>query len=62
MKHSIFEVNAYNKFQDRKMTISVYGVRTSTCPLYETEFLVYDNEEWVWMNAKYYTPIDNKHS
>ncbi len=59
----LFKVNGKNKFENnKKMTISVYGVRTSLENKYETEFLVYYNGTWMWTDAKNYTPIDNCHS
>jgi hypothetical protein len=59
MAKCLFEVNGRNRFENnKKMTISVYGVRTSNV---ETEFLVYYNGNWIWINADNYTPIDNKH-
>jgi hypothetical protein len=63
---SLFEVNARNRYEsNKKMTVSVYGVRTSihmAREAGEAEFLVYYNGNWIWMNANNYTPIDNKHS
>lgn len=60
---SLFEVNGKNKYQNnKKMTISVYGVRTLDINSNKAEFLIYNNNEWLWMNADNYTPIDNKHS
>jgi hypothetical protein len=62
MAKSLFEVNGKNRFENnRKMTISVYGVRTSIESNYNAEFLVYYNGKWIWSNADNYTPIDNKH-
>ncbi len=59
----LFEVNGKNKYENnKKMTISVYGVRTSKDNKHEAEFLVYYNNTWIWMEASNYTPIDNKHS
>lgn len=63
MAKSLFEVNGFNKFENnKKMTISVYGVRTAQGNIYGTEFLVYYNNEWIWSKADNYTPINNKHS
>ena len=66
MAKSLFEVNGKNRFENnKKMTVSVYGVRSSTrraIEAGEAEFLVYYNAKWIWMNADNYTPIDNKHS
>ena len=63
MAKSLFEVSGFNKFENnKKMIISVYGVRTAIDTKYQTEFLVYYNGAWIWMNAENYTPIDNKHS
>lgn len=60
---SLFEVNGINRFENnKKMTISVYGVRTNAYDKYEADFLVYYNGRWSWADAKNYTPIDNKHS
>ena len=60
---SLFEVNGKNKFKNnKKMIISVYGVRTDTDNESKAEFLVYHADEWIWMSAHCYTPIDNKHS
>jgi hypothetical protein len=60
---NLFEVNGFNRFENnKKMTISVYGIRTSLDSEYEAEFLVYYQGRWTWTNAKCYTPIDNKHS
>lgn len=60
---SLFEVNGKNRFENgKKMTISVYGVRTAMDCDYKAEFLVYFNGCWSWQSAKNYTPIDNKHS
>lgn len=60
---SLFEVNGKNRFEKgKKMTISVYGIRTSEDSRYKAEFLVYYNNEWAWMSSDNYTPIDNKHS
>ncbi|EPR12375.1 hypothetical protein [Ruminiclostridium papyrosolvens] len=65
MPKSLFEVNGKDRYRNnKKMTVSVYGVRTSTRMAREpgeAEFLVYFNGKWVWMNADNYTPIDNKH-
>lgn len=59
---SLFEVNGVNRFErNKKMTISVYGVRSAECNHFDAEFLVYSNGEWIWMNARNYTPIANKH-
>ena len=59
---SLFEVNGKNRFKDnKKMIVSVYGVRTSKNSNYKAEFLVYDNNEWIWTAADNYTPINNKH-
>jgi hypothetical protein len=63
MAKSLFEVNGKNKYENnKKMTISVYGVRTFENNSNDAEFLVYYNGNWIWKNAKCYTPIDNKHS
>jgi len=60
---SLFELYGKNRFeQNKKMTISIYGVRTSITNNDEAEFLVYLDNRWIWMNAKCYTPIANKHS
>ena len=60
---SMFEVNGINRFENnKKMTISVYGVRTSERDKNKAEFLVYYANEWIWMNADNCTPIGNKHS
>lgn len=60
---SLFEVNGKNKFENnKKMVVSVYGVRTSRESEHKAEFLVYYANEWIWMNASNYTPINNKHS
>ena len=62
MAKSLFEVNGKNRFDNnKKMTVSVYGVRTSKDSQYKAEFLVYCGGDWIWMNTDYYTPIDNKH-
>jgi len=59
---SLFEVNGKNKFDNnKKMRISVYGVRTSEQCSSESEFLVYYQGLWYWSNSKNYTPISNKH-
>lgn len=59
---SLFEVNGKNKFEkNKKMIVSVYGVRTLESNKYKAEFLVYYNNSWIWMDADNYTPIDNKH-
>jgi glycine/D-amino acid oxidase-like deaminating enzyme len=59
---SLFEVNGKNRFENnKKMTVSVYGIRTAEGTKYTAEFLVYYNGHWIWQNADYYTPIDNKH-
>lgn len=59
---SLFEVNGSNRFENnKKMIVSVYGVRTSPDNKHEAEFLVYYAGDWIWMNAKNYTPIANKH-
>lgn len=63
MSKSLFEVNAKNKFDNnKKITVSVYGIRTNERLSSSTEFLVYYNGNWIWNNADYFTPIDNKHS
>lgn len=63
MVKSLFEVNGRNRFENnKKMTISVYGVRTSESNKHKAEFLIYYNGQWIWMDAENYTPIDNKHS
>lgn len=63
MPKCLFEVNGKNKFENnKKMTISVYGVRTPEDGPYAAEFLVYYNGCWIWQNAECYTPINNKHS
>jgi hypothetical protein len=60
---SLFEVNGKNRFEkNKKMTISVYGVRTSPSNDFKTEFLVYCGCQWIWVSAENYTPINNKHS
>jgi hypothetical protein len=60
---NLFEVNGKNRFENgKKMTISVYGVRTSENSKYGAEFLVYYQGRWAWTSADNYTPIDNKHS
>lgn len=62
MAKSLFEVNGRNRFENnKKMTISVYGVRTSENNKHEAEFLVFYAGNWLWMEASNYTPIDNKH-
>ena len=62
MAKSLFEVNGVNRFENnKKMTISVYGVRTSEKNKHEAELLVYYAGHWIWMEAENYTPIDNKH-
>lgn len=61
MAKCLFEVNGKNRFENnRKMTISVYGVRTAEVT--GVEFLVYYNGQWIWQDADCYTPINNKHS
>ena len=60
---SIFEVNGKNRFENnKKMTVSIYGIRTSEDNKHKAEFLVYYNDTWSWVLADNYTPIDNKHS
>lgn len=60
---SLFEVRGQNRFKNNKdMTISVYGVRTSEKSPYKAEFLIYYDGRWIWMEAENYTPINNKHS
>jgi hypothetical protein len=45
---SMFEVNGINRFENnKKMTISVYGVRTSERDKNKAEFLVYYANEWI---------------
>ena len=60
--HCLFEVNGKNRFEnDKKMTVSVYGVRTSEYDKNKTEFLVNYNGRWTWTGADSYTPIGNRH-
>jgi hypothetical protein len=60
---NLFEVNGKNRFEkDKKMVVSVYGVRTPEYDKFKTEFLVYYSGRWTWTDAEYYTPIANKHS
>ena len=62
MAKSLFEVNGTNRFKNnKKMTVSVYGVRTDENNKYKAEFLVYYGDTWIWTSADSYTPIDNKH-
>jgi hypothetical protein len=59
---SLFEVNGKNRFENnKKITISVYGVRTAEDNSNEAEFLVYNYDNWYWSSAKNYTPVSNKH-
>jgi hypothetical protein len=59
---SLFEVNGINRFEsNKKMIVSVYGVRTSETNKFKAEFLVYYNGHWIGMDADNYTPIANKH-
>lgn len=58
--NSLFEINGFKN--NKKITRSVYGVRTSLDSKYEAEFLVYYQGRWIWINSNKYTPIDRKHS
>ncbi len=59
---SLFEVTGFNRFENnKKMTVSVYGVRTDPRNKRKAEFLVYYAGDWMWTSADYYVPINNKH-
>jgi hypothetical protein len=58
---SLFEVNSYTHKENKKITVSVYGVRTYPADSYNTQFLVYYNGFWTWTDATKYTPIGNKY-
>jgi len=62
---SLFEVEGYDRFKKKKMTVSVYGVRTTENKIINpdsvAEFLVYYNNTWMWSSCNCYVPIDNKH-
>lgn len=62
--YCLFKVRESNKFDKngKKITVSVYGVRTSEIYATGAEFLVYYGGVWIWMDAENYEPIKNEHS
>lgn len=59
----LFKVKADNKFDKtgKKITVSVYGVRTSERYATGAEFLVYYGGIWIWTDSGNYEPIKNVH-